>query len=78
MYFPSTYKNAAIGNGARLELLSGNPIPFSIVVLCLSLISFVSWNKDSQKEKIQSIIQSLDFGIIIGQVFIIIENIMDT
>ena len=56
MYYPSIYKNAAIGNGARLELLSGNPIPFSIVVLCLSLISFASWNKDSQKEKIQSII----------------------
>jgi len=55
MYFPDIYPNAAIGNGARLELLSGNPIPFSIVVLGLSFMSLASWRKDSQKERFQSV-----------------------
>ena len=55
MYFPDIYKNAAIGNGARLELLSGNPIPFSIVALGLSIMSLTSWRKDSQKERFQSV-----------------------
>ena len=55
MCFPDIYRNAAIGNGARLELLSGNPIPFSIVALGLSLMSLTSWRKDSQKEKFQSV-----------------------
>ena len=55
MYFPDIYRDAAIGNGARLELLSGNPIPFSIVALGLSFMSLTSWRKDSQKERFQSI-----------------------
>ena len=55
MYFPNIYKNAAIGNGARLELFSGNPIPFSIVALGLSIMSLTSWRKDGQKERFLSV-----------------------
>ena len=55
MYFPDIYRDAAIGNGARLELLSGNPIPFSIVALGLSFMSLTSWRKDGQKERFQSV-----------------------
>ena len=55
MYFPNIYRDAAIGNGARLELFSGNPIPFSIVALGLSIMSLTSWRKDGQKERFQSV-----------------------
>ena len=62
MYFPEIYPDAAIGNGASLELLSGNPIPFSIILLCLSLMSLSSWRKDGKKEKFQTLF-CLFFGL---------------